>query len=71
MKKTQIFAYKGVIGIDAEDAELIAYPGNGNLGGVADASKCEFSQEAIDILKTIKRNRDVLVMLTHFELMMV
>jgi hypothetical protein len=61
MERTKVFAYKGVVGIQSgPECELIAHPGGGNLGCVADASKVDISQEAIDVLKTVKKNRDVI-----------
>lgn len=59
--KTQIFEYKGFIGIQsAPDAEgLLNDPTQpGQIGFVADASKCEFSQKAIDLLKEVKKSGD-------------
>ena len=61
MNRTKVFAHRGIIGIlSSPEAELIAHCGNGNIGCVADASKVDFSQEAIDILKTIKHNNDAI-----------
>lgn len=59
--KTKIFEYKGFMGIEsAPDAEgLLNDPMQpGQLGFVTDASKCEFSQAAIDILKQVKKSHD-------------
>ena len=61
MSRTKVFAYKGVVGIQSSpECELIARPGGGSLGCVADASTVDFSQEAIDIMKQVKKNGDVI-----------
>ena len=52
--KTKVFAYKGYVGIlSSPEADLVAKPGNGNIGCVADAANVEFSQDAIDMLKKV------------------
>ena len=57
--KTKVFAYKGYVGIlSSPEADLVAKPGNGNIGCVADAANVEFSQDAIDLLKKVKRSSD-------------
>lgn len=59
--KTKVFDYKGFVGIQsAPNAEgLLNDPMQpGQLGFVADASKCEFSQGAIDLLREIKKSHD-------------
>lgn len=56
--KTTVFAYKGIIGIksDVKSEGLINDPTQpGQLGFVLDASQVEFSPEAIEALKKIKR----------------
>jgi hypothetical protein len=59
MERTKVFAYKGIIGIQSgPNAELIAHPIHGNVGCVADASKCDISPEALEALKTIKPSND-------------
>jgi len=61
MERTKVFAHRGVVGIlSSPEAELIAHPGGGNIGCVADASIVDFSQEAIDVMKTIKKNGDAI-----------
>ncbi len=59
MNKTKVFAYKGMIGIecDPESDALIAKPGNGNIGCVCDASKIDISEDALKLLRQIKRGR--------------
>lgn len=67
----QIFAHKGIIGICAltvDETEEKGYKLSeaivnnieepGQLGCVCEADKCEFSQEAIDLLKTVKKSGD-------------
>lgn len=55
-----VFCYKGIVGIQAnpESPALIAKPEGGSFGCVCDASQVNFSQEAIDALKTIKNGHD-------------
>jgi len=73
MANVQVFAYKSVIGINAieidsneengynvSDAIINDITQPGQLGCVADASKCDFSQEAIDLLKKVKPSRDAI-----------
>ena len=59
-KQTEVFAYKGFIGILSNPSHegIIAHPGNGNLGVVMDASKVRISNEALTLLKSIKKGRD-------------
>lgn len=59
--KTQVFVYKGVLGIESSpDAEgVINKPTEkGQLGFVCDASKVELQQEAVDWLKKVKPSSD-------------
>lgn len=59
--KTKVFEYRGFVGIQSlPNAEgLLNDPTQpGQLGFVADASKCEFSQSAIDLLKQVKKSHD-------------
>lgn len=55
--KTTIFAHKGVIGIlSSPDAEgFFAKPGGNNLGCVLDASSVEISEEALELLKSVRK----------------
>lgn len=57
--KTQIFAYKGYVGIKSDlNAEgLVNDPSSSDqIGFVVDASYCEMQQEAVDILKKLKKS---------------
>lgn len=58
--KIQVFAYKGYVGISASpDCEgIVAHPGNGNLGVVSEADKVEFSSEAVEALRQVKKSDD-------------
>ena len=71
MANVQVFAHKGILGINAleidtteengykvSDALLNDITQPGQLGCVADGSKCDFSQEAIDLIKTVKPSHD-------------
>jgi hypothetical protein len=56
-ERTKIFAYKGYVGIQSgpKVQGLIAKPGNGNIGVTVDAASTDVSQEAIDLLKQVKK----------------
>ena len=59
--RTQVFAYRGAIGINSnKNAEgLINRPGErGQLGFVANAAFVDISPEALSLLKTIKPSND-------------
>jgi len=59
--KTEIFAYRGIIGISSNvKAEgLINNPeAPGQMGFVVDATKINFTKEAIDLLKIVKKSDD-------------
>lgn len=57
--KTKVFAHRGIIGIDSSpEANLVAHPGGGNIGCVADATEVEISAEALTALKKVKRSHD-------------
>lgn len=60
MAKVKVFAYEGYVGIDASpDCEgIVAHPGNGNLGVVTEADKVEFSAEAVEALKRVRKSND-------------
>lgn len=60
MTKVNVFVYNGYVGIDANpDAEgIVAHPGNGSLGVVTEADKVQFSAEAVEALKRIRKSHD-------------
>ena len=62
MSKVKVFAYKGFVGISAnENSEgIIAHPGNGNLGVVCNAKDVEISEEALELLRSVDRGHDSL-----------
>lgn len=59
--RTQVFAYKGIVGIKSSyDAEgLLNKPSEpGQLGFVVDASFVDISPEALEVLKKVPRSGD-------------
>lgn len=55
--KTQIFAYKNIVGISAGD-KLVNDPCQpGQLGCIVDINEIEISREAYNILRTLKKCR--------------
>lgn len=56
----KVFSHRGIIGIESSpyDKAILAHPGGGNIGVVADASLVEISEDALQLLKTIKVGRD-------------
>lgn len=69
--KTQVFAYRGYVGImcPKENAEgLINDPNKpGQLGIAVNAESVEFSPDAVDLLKTVERSNDDLGDVDMFE----
>ena len=62
MGKVKVFAYKGFVGISADENSegIIAHPGNGNLGVVCDSKGVEISEEALELLNRVDRGHDSL-----------
>ncbi len=60
MSKVKVFSYKGFVGISSspESEGIIAHPGNGNLGVVCNAKDVEISEEALELLKKVKKGND-------------
>lgn len=53
--KTQIFAYKNIVGISAGDKFINDPTQPGQLGCVVDIKEIEISQEAFDVLGKLKK----------------
>jgi hypothetical protein len=58
--KTKVFSYRGFVGIQSssECEGIIAHPVSGSLGVVCNANSVEFSADAVELLKTIKKGDD-------------
>jgi hypothetical protein len=58
--KTKVFIFRDYIGIESspECEGIMAHPAAGSLGVVCYANSVEFSPEAVELLKTIKKSDD-------------
>lgn len=56
---TRIFSYKGLVGIKG-GSEMLAKPGNGNLGCVVESKFVRCTKEALELLQKVKRGRDAI-----------
>ena len=74
--KTKIFAYKGILGAetDLENGVFLNNPlASGQLGCIIPIEQIEITQEAIDLLKTVPRERGsfapIMLMKNHIGLL--
>lgn len=59
-KKTEMFAYRGILGIDGGTVTINDPTSAGQLGVIVDGSEVILTQAAFDVLKKIKTSRDAI-----------